>query len=87
MVYPRELEDMTFEEISQKIKKNLRLKKKLVIAERMKFLSKIQKQKEIILKYIHRLKQASRFYKFEKLWTKEMTIKEELLQLRLIEGL
>ena len=40
MVYLKDLEDMTFKEVSQVIQKNFRPKKKLVIAEMMKFLSK-----------------------------------------------
>ena len=84
MFYTRELEDMTFEEV---IKKNLRPKKKLVMVERMKFLSKIHEQNETILQYIYWLKQASRFCLLEKLRTKEMTIEEEQVQLRLIKGL
>ena len=56
MVYPGELEDMTFEEVSLLIKKNLRQKKKLVNAEMTKFLSKIQEQNETVFQYNHRLK-------------------------------
>lgn len=37
MTYPRELEDLTFSQISDIIKRNLHPKKKLIIAERTKF--------------------------------------------------
>ena len=70
MIYPKELEDMTFKEVFKVMKKNLRSKKKLVIAERTKFLSKIPKHNETVLQYIHRLKQALRFCKFENLGLK-----------------
>ena len=39
MAYPTDLEDLTFQQIAQILKSNLRPKKKLVIAERTKFLS------------------------------------------------
>ena len=48
MVYSIELAHIIFEEVSQVIKKNLRPKKKLVIAERTKFLSKMQEQNETV---------------------------------------
>ena len=39
MVYPRVIQKMSFREVAQAIKKDIRPKKKLVIAERTKFLS------------------------------------------------
>ena len=41
---------------------------------------------EPIKKYLHRLWNVSRYCEFEKLW-QEQTIEEELIQLRLIEGM
>ena len=38
MVYPRNLEELTFKEIGKVIKRNIRPKKRLVITERTKFL-------------------------------------------------
>lgn len=87
MVYPRELEEMTFEEISQVIKGNMRPKKRLVIAERTKFMAMKQEVDEPIVKYLHRLRSASKYCEFEKLGTGEQTTEEELIQLRLIEGM
>ena len=87
MGYPKDLEELKFLEIKQIIQNNLRSKKKLVIAERTKFLFKSQNSKELSRFYLHRLKEASRFCEFEKLATENMTIEEELIQLRFIEGL
>lgn len=61
MAYTKDLEDLTFEEISQIIRNNVRPKKKLVIAERTKFLSTKQNPDELARDYLHRLKKASRF--------------------------
>lgn len=51
MCYPSELEEMTFEEIVKVIKKNIRPKKRLVIAERTKFLETRQVPNESIIQY------------------------------------
>ena len=67
MVYPRDIQRMSFQQIEQAIRKDVRPKKKLVIAERTKFLSTKQNPVESVRNYIHRLKQASRFCEFEKL--------------------
>lgn len=49
MAYPEELEDLTFSEISDIIKKKVATKKKLVIAERTKYLViKVESTKTII---------------------------------------
>ena len=87
MVFPRDIQRMSFREIEQAIRKDVRPKKKLVIAERTKFLATKQNPGESVRNYIHRLKQASRFCEFEKLGSGSMSIHEELLQLRFIEGL
>ena len=87
MVYPRELEDMTFEVNIPSHKKEFETKEEISHCEEDEIPVKIQEQNETVLQYIYRLKQVSRFCEFEKLGTKEMTIEEELLQVRLIEGL
>ena len=87
MAYPRNLEVLTFEEISRVIRKNMRPKKKLVVAERTKFMATKQEHGEPIIKYLHRIKHASRYCEFEKLGQQDQTIEEELIQLRLIEGM
>ena len=87
MAYPTELEELTFEEIVKIINKNIRPKKKLVIAERTKFMETRQDPNESIIQYVHRLKVASKYCEFEKLGSEDMTTEDELILLRLIEGL
>ena len=84
--YPTNLKDLTFERISQIIR-NMRPKKRLIVAERTKFMSMKQEINEPIIKYLHRLRNASRYCEFEKLGQEELTIEEDLIQLRLIEGM
>ena len=87
MAYPKDLEELTFQEIKQIIRNNLRPKKMLVITERTKFLSKKQNSYKSARSYLHRLKEASRFCEFEKLGIENITIEEELIWLHFIEGL
>ena len=61
----------------------MRSKKMLVVAERTKFMMMEQEIDEPIIKYLHRLRNASRYCKFEKLGLEEQTIEEDLIQLRL----
>ena len=42
---------------------------------------------ELIIKYLHCLWNVSRYWEFEKIGQKEQTIEEDLVQLRLIEGM
>ena len=82
MTYPTKLEDLTLKKkISQIIKRNMRLKKRLVVAERTKLMSRKEEIDEPIIKYLHRQRNASRYCEFEP------TIEEDLIQLRLIEGM
>ena len=87
MAYPKDLEELTFEDLKQIIRNNLRPKKKLVITERTKFLSNKQNSNKLARFYLHRLKEASKFCEFEKLGTENITIEEELIQLCFIEEL
>ena len=82
MAYPTNLEDLTFKKISQIIRRNMSPKKRLVVAERTKFMSMKQEIDEPIIKYLHRLRNASRYCEFEKLGQREQTIEEDLIQLR-----
>ena len=85
MAYPTNLEDLTFEKkISQIIRMNMRPKKRSVVAERTKFMPMKQEFDEPIIKYLHCLRNTSRYCKFEKLGQKEQTIEEDFIQLRLI---
>ena len=61
-------------------------KKRLVVAERTKFMSMNQEIDEPVIKYLHRLRNASRYCEFEKI-RQEQTIEEDLIQLWLIEGM
>ena len=64
----------------------MRPKKRLVMAERTKFMSMKQEIDEPMIKYLHRLRNGSRYCGFEKLGRGEQTIEVDLIQLRLIEG-
>ena len=87
MSYLKNLEDLTLEKISQIVRRNMRPKKRLVVAEKIKFMSMKQEIDEPIIKYLHRLRNVSRYCKFEKLRQEERTIEEDLIQLSLIEGI
>ena len=87
MAYPKDLEEFTFQEIKLNIRNNLRLKKKLVIVERTKFLSKKHNSNKLPGPCLRRLKEASNFCEFEKLHTENITLEKELIWLRFIEGL
>ena len=64
----------------------MRLKKMLVVAERTKFMSMKQEIDESIMKYLHCLRNASRYCEFEKLGQEQETIDEDLIQLILTEN-
>ena len=84
ITYPRNLEELTFNEIGVIIKRNIRPKKRFVIAERMKFLETRQDSDEYCT--IHTPIERARYCEFERLGTGEMTTEDELIMLRLIEG-
>ena len=86
MAYPTNLEDLTFEKISQIIRRNMKPKKRLVVAERMKFMLMKQEIDEPVMKYLHRIQNASRYCEFEELGQEKQMIEVDLIQLRLIEG-
>ena len=52
MAYPTNLEDLTFEKLSQIIRRNMRLKKRLVVTEKTKFMLMKQEIDEPIIKYL-----------------------------------
>ena len=87
MAYPRNLKELTFKGIGEVIKKNIRPKKRLVIAERTKFLETRHHPDESIVQFLHRLKEKARYCEFERLGIGEMTSEDELILLRLIEGM
>ena len=65
----------------------MRPKKRLVMAERTKFMLIKQEIDKPIIKDLHHLQNASRYCEFEKLGREEQTIEEVLIHLRLIEGM
>ena len=69
------------------IKRNIRPKQRLVIAERTKFLETRQDPDESIVQLVNRLGERVRYCEFERLGTGEMTTDDELIMLRLIEGI
>ena len=85
--YPRNLVELTIKEIGEVIKRNIRPKKWLVIAERTKILETRQHSDESIVQFAHRLKERARYCEFERLGTREITTEDELIMLRLIEGM
>ena len=64
----------------------MRPKKWLVVAERTKSMSMKQEIDEPMIKYLHCLRNASGYCEFEKLG-QEHTIDEDLIQLKLTEGM
>ena len=87
MAYPRNLEELTYKEISKVIKSNIRQKKRLVIMERTKFLETRQHPGESIVQFIHWLKERAWYFEFERLGTDEMTTEDEFIMLHLIDGM
>ena len=63
----------------------MRHKKRLVAAERTKFMSRKQEIDKSIIKFLLRQRNAKRYCAFEKLRQEEQTIEEVLIRLRLIE--
>ena len=58
----------------------MRPKKRLVVAERTKFMSMKHEIDDPIIKYLHRLRNESKYCRFEKLVQEEHTIEEDLIQ-------
>ena len=87
MLYPTNLEDLIFENISQIIRRNIWPKKRLVVAKGTKFMSMKQEIDEQIIKHLHSLRNASKYCEFEKLGQEDKTIEEDLIWLSLIEGI
>ncbi|XP_047135337.1 uncharacterized protein LOC124812559 [Hydra vulgaris] len=87
MVYPEELENMMFDDIKTVVMSHLRPQKRLIIAERVQFLALKQQNIENIVSYAQRLRGASRFCNFEKLGRDGQSTKDDLIQMRLIDGL
>ena len=80
MVYPTNLEDLTFEKMSDH-KKKYEIQEKVGMVERTKFVSMKQEIYELIIKYLYRLPNVSGYCEFEKLGQEEQTFEEDLIQL------
>lgn len=76
---------MTFDNISQLRVKSITPKKKLVNAERAKFMNISQKMNEPVIEYV--LQQATRYCKLEKMGSEKQSIQEVLIQMKLVNGL
>ena len=86
LVAPNILETMQFSEIMDALKKYLRPKKKLTIAERTKFYSMKQLSEESVMDYLVRLRQGIEFCEFDKLKISADPV-EEMLMVALVAGL
>ena len=87
MAHPKDLESMPFDDIRKVVMAAVRPQKKLVIAERVKFLSLRQEATESVQLYAERLRQTARFCEFDKLGTEGQSIEDNLVQMRVIDGL
>ena len=58
-------------------------KKRLVVVERTKFMLMKQEIDEPIMKYLHSLRNVSRYCEFKKLGLEEHTIEEDLIQFKI----
>lgn len=73
MTYPEEIETLNFKDIKDIILKIIQPKKRLVIAERTKFLTLKQESGKPIRKYLSRLRDTSRYCDLNELGQKGMT--------------
>ncbi|PAA81730.1 hypothetical protein BOX15_Mlig033926g4 [Macrostomum lignano] len=89
MAQPKELENMDFADIRKLIMEKVAPKKRLVIAERSKFMALRQETGESTQQFAQRLRDASRFCEFSKLNAEgcHQTAEDELIQTMLISGL
>ena len=87
MAAPRTLERLSFAEIQAVVLAKIRPKKRLVIAERTRFLAITQRSTEKVRHYAQRLWEAAQFCEFHRLNHAENTQSaEELIQMRFIDG-
>ena len=89
MAQPRNLEEMDFEEIRKLIMEKIMPKKKLIIAERTRFMGIKQEPTESIQSFCQRLREGARYCEFHKLGAPEaiQSAEDDLIQMRLIDGL
>uniref|UniRef100_A0A1I8JJ12 Integrase catalytic domain-containing protein n=1 Tax=Macrostomum lignano TaxID=282301 RepID=A0A1I8JJ12_9PLAT len=89
MAKPKNIEDMTFKDIKKMIIGRLQPKKKLVIAERTRFMSQRQLSTESAQQFAERLRDAAKHCEFDKLNEKDckQSAEDDLIQTLLISGL
>ena len=73
MVTPQVFKDMKFETIRRIILDKMHPRKRLIIAERTRFLATRQGPTKTVRQYIQRLREATKFCEFEKLNTANAT--------------
>ena len=86
IMLPQNVQDTKFKDIEEKLIRYLQPQKKLVIAERTKFFSMKQEEKESIPDYIVKMKKAVRYCEFDELKTSTDPV-EEMLRVAIIAGL
>ena len=86
---PKRIQDIQFEDIKKLILKHILPRKRIILAERSKFMRTVQKSNESLETYLHRLKDSARYCDFDKLNTTgcNQSGEDELIQMRLIDGL
>ena len=88
MAHPNELEKMDFKDIKELILAKMRPKKKLVIAERSKFMALRQEPQESARIFAQRIRDAARFCEFDQLNNGgHQSAEDELVQTMLVSGL
>ena len=71
----------------QTVRRNMRPKKRLVMAERTEFMSMKQEIDEPIIRYQYRFRNARRYCEFKELGQEEQMTEQDLIQLRIIEDM
>ena len=89
MAAPLVLEDTKFEDIHNIIMEKMQPKKRLVVAERTRFLATRQGVGENVRRYVQRLREAAKFCNFKDLNAQAatQTAEDELILMRLVDGL
>ena len=89
MAAPLVLEDMDFADIRNIIMEKMQPKKRLVVAERTRFMATRQGAGEDIRRYVQRLREAAQFCNFKELNTATATqsAEDDLILICLVDGL
>lgn len=89
MCMPRMIEELLFVEIKTIILDNMQPRKKIIIAERSKFMQIMQEKNESVQNYVNRLRDKARYCGFNELNTEAapQSAEDDLIQMKLIDGL